>query len=167
MTQSLFSHLVILNLHMTIMYIYTGALTTTNQLPIGTTQLTFTATDNCANSVTHTYSLTVTNFVSHSRTVSKRGLSSKIFSMVLNYLCRFFPAAPSFWKFAGHNINQRGYWCGNSAQSSNCHRRLIGWYSHVFHQQYQPSKHWPISKICSWDGGYSNHLLILISLFTS
>ncbi|XP_078324617.1 uncharacterized protein LOC144622635 [Crassostrea virginica] len=37
----------------------TGALTTTNQLPIGTTQLTFTATDNCGNTVTHTYSLTV------------------------------------------------------------------------------------------------------------
>ncbi|XP_078323242.1 uncharacterized protein LOC144622634 [Crassostrea virginica] len=40
----------------------TGALTTTNQLPTGTTQLTFTATDNCGNTVTHTYSLTVTNF---------------------------------------------------------------------------------------------------------
>ena len=52
------------------MYMYTGALTTTNQLPIGTTQLTFTATDNCKNSVTHTYSLTVTNFAMTTTTVS-------------------------------------------------------------------------------------------------
>lgn len=40
----------------------TGALTTTNQLPIGTTDLTFTSTDNCGNTVTHVYSLTVTNY---------------------------------------------------------------------------------------------------------
>nr|XP_034303261.1 protocadherin Fat 1-like isoform X2 [Crassostrea gigas] len=40
----------------------TGALTTTNQLPVGTTQLTFTSTDNCGNTDTHVYSLTVTNY---------------------------------------------------------------------------------------------------------
>lgn len=40
----------------------TGAITTTNQLPIGTTQLTFTSIDNCLNTVTHVYSLTVTNY---------------------------------------------------------------------------------------------------------
>lgn len=40
----------------------TGAITTTNQLPIGTTQLTFTSIDNCGNTVTHVYSLTVTNY---------------------------------------------------------------------------------------------------------